>query len=106
MPAYAVAIISETQLNDEIRAYLEQIDSTLQPFAGQYIIHGGPYLSLEGKPAADLIVIEFPDLEHASRWYDSPAYQAIKPLRTANSVGTVFLVQGTPADHRAKDILA
>ncbi|WP_442593132.1 DUF1330 domain-containing protein [Parapusillimonas sp. JC17] len=106
MPAYAVAIISETRLNDEIRAYLEQIDSTLQPFAGRFIIHGGPYLSLEDEPTADLIVVEFPDLERASRWYDSPAYQAIKPLRTANSVGTVFLVQGVPAGHRAMDILA
>ncbi|WP_417224110.1 DUF1330 domain-containing protein [Achromobacter spanius] len=106
MPAYAVAIISETHLNDEIRAYLEQIDSTLQPFAGQFIIHGGPYLSLESEPTADLIVVKFPDLERASRWYESPAYQAIKPLRAANSVGAVFLVQGVPEDHRATDILA
>lgn len=106
MPAYAVAVLAETRLNDEIRAYLEQIDSTLQPFAGQFIIHGGPYLSLEGEPTADLVVVEFPDLERASRWYASPAYQAIKPLRAANSVGTVFLVQGVAADHRASDILA
>ncbi len=105
MPAYAVAIISVTRQNDEIRAYLEQIDSTLQPFAGHFIIHGGPYLSLESEPAGDLIVVEFPDMDHASRWYDSPAYQAIKPLRAANSVGTVFLVQGVPEDHRATDIL-
>lgn len=106
MPAYAVAILSETHLNDEIRAYLERIDSTLQPYAGQFIIHGGPYISLEGEPTADLIVIQFPDMEHASRWYDSPAYQAIKPLRTASSDGIVFLVQGVPTDHRAMDILA
>ncbi|WP_025373918.1 DUF1330 domain-containing protein [Advenella mimigardefordensis] len=106
MPAYAVAILSETHLNDEIRAYLEQIDSTLQPFAGQFIIHGGPYFPLEGEPTADLIVVQFPDMDHASRWYASAAYQAIKPLRAANSVGAVFLVQGVPTDHRAMDILA
>lgn len=106
MPAYAVAILSETQLNDEIRTYLEQIDATLQPFSGQYVIHGGPYHALEGEPKADLIVVEFPDLEHASRWYESPAYKAIRPLRTANCVGTLFLVEGVPADHRATDILA
>src|SRR4051794_40181675 len=59
-----------------------------------------------GELPEDLIIIEFPDLEIASRWYDSPAYRAIKPLRTANSIGTVFLVQGVPSDHRATDILA
>lgn len=106
MPAYAVAIISETRLNDEIRAYLEQIDATLQPFAGEFIIHGGPYVSLEGEPTADVVVVKFPDMEHASRWYESEAYQAIKSLRTENSVGAVFLVQGVPAEHRAMDILA
>jgi uncharacterized protein (DUF1330 family) len=106
MSAYAIGIINETRLNDDIRAYLELIDATLRPYAGRFVIHGGPYLRMEGEPAGDLIVIEFPDLEIASRWYDSPAYRAIKPLRTANSVGTVFLVQGVPSDHRATDILA
>lgn|SRR5690606_11854959 len=100
MSAYAVGILSETRLNDEVRSYLDQIDSTLAPFDGQFIIHGGPYLPLEGEPTSDLIVIEFPDMDRASRWYGSHAYQAIKPLRTANCVGTVFLVEGVPATHR------
>jgi len=106
MSAYAVAIIKETNFNDEIRAYLEQIDATLKPYSGRYIIHGGPYQQLEGESMGDLVVVEFPDLKHASDWYNSPAYQAIKPLRTANTVGNVFLVQGMPQDHRATDILA
>ncbi|HEY1042263.1 MAG TPA: DUF1330 domain-containing protein [Telluria sp.] len=106
MPAYAVAILSETRLNDEIRAYLAQIDATLAPFGGQYIIHGGPVVRMEGEPVGDLIVVQFPDLELASRWYQSAAYQAIRPLRTENSCGTVFIIQGVPAGHRATDILA
>jgi uncharacterized protein (DUF1330 family) len=60
---------------------------------------------MEGALAGDLIVIEFPDLELASRWYDSANYRALKPLRVGNSVGTVLLVQGVPPDHRATDIL-
>jgi len=106
MSAYAVAIIKETNFNDEIRAYLEQIDATLKPYSGRYIVHGGPYQQLEGEGQGDLVVVEFPDLEQASGWYNSPAYQAIRQLRTANTVGTVFLVQGTPPDHCATDILA
>ena len=106
MPAYAVAILTETQLNDEIRTYLERIDLTLQPYEGRYIIHGGPYQSLEGEPTGDLIVIEFPTFAQASDWYDSTAYREIKRFRTANSVGTVFLVQGVPSGYCATDILA
>lgn len=106
MSAYAVGIISETFPNDAIRTYLEKIDSTLQPYAGKYVIHGGPYRWLEGKPAGDLIVIEFDSLEQASAWYESDAYQEIKPLRADNSVGAIFLVQGVSPQHRASDILA
>ncbi|NYT85479.1 DUF1330 domain-containing protein [Pusillimonas harenae] len=105
MPAYAVGIINETRLSGAIRDYLEHIDATLQPYLGRFIIHGGPYLPLEGEPTGDLIVIEFPSLELASSWYDSPDYRAIKPLRMENSVGIVFLAPGVPPAHRAIDIL-
>lgn len=105
MPAYAVAILNETRMNDDIRTYLERIDLTLQPYEGRYIIHGGPYVWMEGEPTGDLIVIEFPNLELASHWYESAAYREIKQFRTENSVGNVFLVQGVPSGHRATDIL-
>jgi hypothetical protein len=42
---------------------------------------------------------------HAAQWYESPAYQAILPLRAKNSVGTVLLIDGVDADHRATDVL-
>lgn len=105
MPAYAVGILSETRLNEDIRTYLQHIDLTLRPYEGRFIIHGGPYLWKEGDPTGDLIVIEFPNLTLASQWYDSSAYQKIKPLRVRNSIGAVFLVQGVPLGHQAMDIL-
>jgi hypothetical protein len=38
MSAYAIGIITVTSLNDDIRAYLEQIDATLQPYAGRPVV--------------------------------------------------------------------
>ncbi|MCC2594852.1 DUF1330 domain-containing protein [Pusillimonas sp. MFBS29] len=105
MPAYVVAILKETDVNDDIRSYLERIDPTLKPYEGRYIVHGGPYQYVEGEPDGDLVMLEFPTLELASQWYESAAYREIKPLRTNNSSGTVFLVQGVPPSHRATDIL-
>ena len=60
---------------------------------------------VEGQWGGDLVIIEFPDLERASAWYGSDAYQQILPLRTENSEGTVVLIDGVPPDHRATDIL-
>ena len=105
MPAYAVAIIRETRFNDEIADYLRRIDGTLAPFSGRYLIHGGPYQPLEGSWSGDLVVIEFPSMEQAEAWYHSAAYGAIRQLRTANTKGDVFLVQGVRDGHKGADLL-
>ncbi|MER1966459.1 DUF1330 domain-containing protein [Castellaniella sp. GW247-6E4] len=76
MTAYAVAVIRETRLNDEIAKYLRSIDETLTPFSGKYIVHGDPYKPLEGSWSGDLVVIEFPSMDDAQGWYSSDAYSA------------------------------
>ena len=107
MPAYAVAHLRSVRMGPEIVEYLERIDATLAPFDGRFIIHGGPVIDApEGEWPGDLIVIEFPDREHARRWYASAAYQEILPLRTENAEGVAVIVDGVPADHRATDVLA
>ena len=105
MPAYAVALITDTVLNEELAAYLERIDDTLRPFSGKYRVHGGPYQPLEGTWNGDLVLLEFPDMKRARGWYDSTAYRAIKPLRTRNSVATVILAESVPETHRGRDLL-
>lgn len=106
MSAYAVAVIRETRFGDEIKVYLKQIDETLRPYSGRYIVHGGPYEPLEGAWQADLVILEFPSMEMARGWYDSEAYKAIRPLRTSNTDGDVFLVQGVREGHKGADLLA
>src|SRR5262249_3489306 len=103
--ASAVAIVAETRFGPEVQQYLEQIDETLRPYGGKFLIHGGPYHRVEGIWSSDLIVIEFADMASALGWYNSPHDQKIKPLRTNNMTGAVFLVEGVPDDHRAIDIL-
>lgn len=106
MTAYAVARLHSVEMGPAIVEYLEKIEATLAPFRGRYIIHGGRTTVLEGDWTGDLIVVAFPDRASAAAWYDSPAYRAIKPLRTAHSEGDVLLIDGVGADHRATDVLA
>lgn len=105
MAAYAVAVIRETRFGPEIQEYLHRIDETLAPFSGKYRVHGGPYQSLEGSWAGDLVIIEFPTMELAKSWYDSAAYKAIRSLRTEHTEGDVLLVQGVRDGHKASDLL-
>jgi uncharacterized protein (DUF1330 family) len=106
MTAYAIAYLHSVRVGPDIVQYLERIDATLEPFGGRFIVHGGPADVREGELPGDLIVIEFPDRERATAWYESPGYQEILPLRTRNAEGVAVLVDGVPADHRATDVLA
>lgn len=106
MTAYAVGHLTSVDVGPDIVEYLERIDETLTPFQGTFIIHGDKPQVLEGTWKGDLIVIAFPDMDHARSWYSSPAYQAILPLRTRNAVSTVFLVEGVDPSHLATDVIA
>ena len=105
MTSYAVGVLHEVKMGPPIVEYLERIDATLAPFDGHFIVHGGEAKVLEGTNPGTLIVIEFPDRASAQGWYASPDYQEILPLRTENSMGTVFLIDGVDRDHRATDVL-
>ncbi|WP_235734341.1 DUF1330 domain-containing protein [Nocardioides alcanivorans] len=104
--AYAFAYLTDVDFNDEIIDYLRRIDDTLAPFGGRFLVHGGKISRTEGTRTGDVIIIEFPDAQAGNAWYDSPAYQAILPLRTENSQGIVALVEGVPTGYRALDKLA
>ncbi|EAV44571.1 hypothetical protein SIAM614_06823 [Roseibium aggregatum IAM 12614] len=105
MTCYAVGHLREVAMGPDIVAYLEGIDATLAAFEGHFIIHGGEKHQLEGAFRGDLIVIAFPDREHAEAWYASPAYRTILPLRLRKAVGDVFLIEGVGEDHKATDVL-
>jgi uncharacterized protein (DUF1330 family) len=105
-PAYAVANRRNVEVGSEIAAYLEQIDATLAPSHGRFLIHGGEKAVLEGSWPGDLIVIAFSELRKAHAWYASSAYQRILALRKHHAEGDVIIVDGVPPGHRATDILA
>lgn len=99
MPAYALAHLRPRQMDPEVFEYIERIQATLDPFGGRFLVHGGRLDVLEGAWPGDVVLIEFPDMEQARAWYDSPAYQEILPMRTAHFDGDVTLVEGVPAGY-------
>ncbi|CAN7321280.1 DUF1330 domain-containing protein [Mesorhizobium amorphae] len=105
MTAYAVAHMRQATLGPEIVEYLHKIDATLEPFGGRFLVHGGAVEVVENTWPGHLIVIEFPDRDRIRGWYNSPAYQAILPLRTENSQSDVIFVDGVEHPHKATDVL-
>jgi len=106
MTAYAIAHLQDVELGAEIVAYLREIDATLAPFGGRFLIHGATPEIVEGPWPGDLVVIAFPDMAAARGWYASPDYQAILPARTRHSRSVAMLVEGVAESYRATEILA
>ena len=73
MPAYAIANIQSITIGPAIAEYLKRIDATLAPYQGRFLVHGDPADVREGHFVGDLIVIEFPDHNHAASWDQSAA---------------------------------
>jgi uncharacterized protein (DUF1330 family) len=62
--------------------YTAQVPDTVARFGGKFLIRAGANETLEGEwEPHRIVLLEFPSVEQARAWYDSPEYQAIIPLR-------------------------
>ena len=86
-------------LNPAVLDYLDQVQATLDPFGGKFIVQGGDMEILEVAWAGSVSLLSFSDMTKARARYKSPAYQAILHLRTDHLVGDVILADGVGPDH-------
>jgi uncharacterized protein (DUF1330 family) len=94
-PGYFIAEIGVTNADPAaLQKYAEKLPETMAPFNHHYVVRGGKTQTLEGEPPKHIVVIAFDSAEKAREWYDSPAYQAIKPLRLSSTKGRMFIVEG------------
>ena len=94
MPAYVIADVTVTDA-PAMEEYRKQVPATLAKYGGRFLVRGGAHQTVEGdwKPAR-LVVIEFPSLADAQRWYDSEEYRGPKALRMRAGRTNVLIVDG------------
>jgi uncharacterized protein (DUF1330 family) len=94
MPAYFVVELDTTNAAG-IEPYRAAVPATIAQYGGRYLTRGGATELIEGGPEPKRIVIlEFADTAAVKRWYHSPEYQKILPIRLANSSSRAFIVEG------------
>jgi len=94
VPGY---VIAEVEVNDAatFQKYAAAVPDTLAPFNGKYVVRGGKITPVEGEaPKQRFIVIGFDSVEKALAWENSPAYEAIKPIRHNSAKSRVFIAEG------------
>jgi uncharacterized protein (DUF1330 family) len=98
-PAYIIAEVEKDAARhpdpEAARRYAEEAPKSLIPFDGRYVVRGGRVQALEGEaPKGYIVIIGFDSLEKARAWYDSPAYNAIKPIRQNTTKSRLLIVEG------------
>ena len=94
MAAYIVAELEVTDpaVFDE---YRKGVPATIAAYGGRYLVRGGTLESLEGGwTPKRMVVLEFPTMEQAKRWYGSPEYRGLLAMRQRSTTSRVVLVEG------------
>lgn len=94
MPAYLIFDVTITD-PATYAAYKELTPATLEPYGGRFLVRGGSTELLEGdRPPGRIVILEFPDLATAKRWWSSPEYGPAKAIRQSASKTWMVAVEG------------
>jgi uncharacterized protein (DUF1330 family) len=94
MPGYLIANIEVTE-PAKFEEYRQKVAPLIAQFGGRYLVRGGEVRRLEGNlPIQRLVVLEFPTVDAALRFYESSEYQPLLKIRLASTRSDLVLAQG------------
>lgn len=94
MAAYLIGNI-EVLDPEKYQEYARGASDTVKRYGGRYIVRGGRVERREGDaPMHRVVVIEFPSMEDALRWYESPEYRPLRDVRQSAARSQMSFVEG------------
>jgi uncharacterized protein (DUF1330 family) len=94
----AAFVISEVEILDETVAdrYRALAAASIEQHGGRYLVRGATPDAVEGEvsPRRRLVVVEFPDMDVARRWYASDSYAEALALRDHALTRRLLFVEG------------
>ncbi len=94
MAAYVIAEVDvhDTALFEE---YRKLVPGTIAKHGGKYLVRGGTTETKEGGwTPKRLVVLEFPSMEQARKWYHSADYAPALTMRLKAATSKVLLAEG------------
>jgi uncharacterized protein (DUF1330 family) len=99
-PFMAGYVIVNITVRDPVQyeEYKRLATPTVSAYGGRYVVRGGSVDVREGGWApARLVVLEFPNVERARAWWDSPEYAPAKAIRQSCADTQLVITEGVPA---------
>jgi uncharacterized protein (DUF1330 family) len=94
MKGYVIANISVEDAA-AYEGYRLKTAAIIAQYGGRILVRGGAIEVREGDPGIGrLVILEFPGVDAARTFYDSPEYQAILPIRFDTASSTLVIAEG------------
>ena len=96
MPAFVIVSID---IHDPVlyERYKALAPSSIGVYGGKDLPRGGAVEVLEGEwTPRRFVILEFPSMEKAKAWHDSPEYAPAKALRDSCARSLMLLAEGLP----------
>lgn len=94
MPAYVLVEV-EIVDKDRYEIYKRLAANAIGVYGGRYLVRGGKVEALEGGwPDKRLVVLEFPSVEQAKAWWNSPEYTEAKAVRQSCAKTRLIIAEG------------
>lgn len=94
MAAYVIAEIDITD-PETYKEYQRLVPLSVEQYGGRFLARGGKVIPKDGGwTPKRVIVIEFPSLDAAQQWYDSPEYAPLLDIRLRATRSRLILVDG------------
>lgn len=103
MAAYLILTREEPIQDTEAMAEYQRMNrESANDFQQNYhlkpLVIYGKFETLEGEDPNGVLILEFPTVEEAKAWYNSPSYQAALPYRKKAANHRVIIVEGLPTN--------
>ena len=83
----------------KLEEYKERVAPIVEQHGGRYVVVGGRFEVVEGAPSLTYpVIIRFPSMDAARRWYTSDEYAELKALRKSASTANAVFIEGIDDD--------
>ena len=93
MTAYSIVRI-DIKDEEEYAKYAEIATRAIDQFGGEFLARGGEYHHIEGTSRARNVIIKWPDVETAKKFYYSELYQEAHSYGIPAAIRDYVIVEG------------
>ena len=91
-------VIVDVDVTDPLgyAGYKDLAPASIAHYGGKYLARGGKSETLEGDwPINRLVILEFPSMDQAKTWLNSPEYAPARALRHKFATSKMVVIEGT-----------